>query len=642
MLQKMKEENQNKNNLDEGIIKSILPEIPSTAGVYKFFNKQKQIIYIGKAKDLKKRLASYARVDYSYDKNDLITIKTIKLIEAAKSVEYITTNSETEALILEANLIKEFKPKFNILLKDDKSFPYLTLLEEHKYPRFIKSRAKELTTVSSPNIFGPFLSSSKVDLTLRELQNLFRLRSCSDEYFASRIRPCLQYEIGRCSAPCVGKIDQKEYKNNIEEAKKFLRGQNISLQKALAARMEYFSQTLEYEKAAKIRDKIKAVNQVINNNSIIDEKNAVIKTDSDFIAITENNGIFCLYILSYRKGMLCGGKSYFPANTELQNITEVMEAFLCQFYQSFPVAKQIFINQSIENQTQIEEMLYKFSGNDKIKSKIHILPINSLEAHKSSSSKKQIIMQNAYENAENTLNGEIKKIFYNQQMMKEIAEVFCLKNSPNRIEVYDNSHIMGSFAVGAMIVATKKEGLNKKEYRLFNIENTKIPDDYAMLREVMNRRFAKIKTQQDKIPDLIIIDGGLSHLTVAHNVMQKYDLNLNLVAMSKGEKRNNGNEQFHMINKPSFTLDNSSKLMKYLQIMRDEAHNFAITNHRKKRAKAIRASSLDKIEGIGKKRKIQLLNHFGSYEEIKKASLEQLTNLPGFNKKIAGKILSSS
>ena len=607
-----------KNIIGRDLIKSHLEDAPEHSGVYKMLGADKKIIYIGKAKNLKNRLKQYSSGD--------LTLKNQTMISLTHYLEYSVTESESAALLLEAQLIKKFKPKFNILLKDDKSFPYIKLRLDNNFPQLLKYRGKDFT---DGQFLGPFASVKQVDVTLLELQKIFKLRSCSDSYFASRKRPCLQYQINRCYAPCTGKISKQDYDELVEQVKEFLLGKNKRLQEFLAQKMQILSDELKFEQAAEIRNRIKALSYI----QLKSEGSGFIK-DTDLIALAESNGayssdhLYCIELCIYRAGQACGNQAYFLEHTQEGSINEIMEAFIMRLYQDNVPPQNIILSHQIENISNIEKALKELHG----------IKVEILTPKKGFGSNKTKLLEVAIENAQIALEQKIKKSVQNLHALKEVQKLFNLHNIPNRIEVYDNSHIQGSFAIGAMIVAGL-EGFEKKEYRLFSIkEQAKNPvggDDYAMLREVLTRKFNRLKTEPQRRPDLMIIDGGRGHMKIVSEVLEKFGLDIPFVCMSKGIERNSGREQFHRPNHESFTLDKNLPVMKYLQILRDEVHNFAIKSHRKKRSNAIRVSSLDNIPNIGKVRKKMLLNYFGSFAAISDASVQELSIIDGISKDLA-------
>lgn len=637
------------------LIKSKLIDAPERCGVYRMFDVNKQVIYVGKAKNLKKRLTNYIKSD--------LDNKTLRMIANTCFLEYSITNSEVEALLLEAQLIKKFQPKFNIILKDDKSFPFIKLRLDHDFPQLLKYRGK---TLNDGKFFGPFASATEVNTTLTELQKIFKLRSCKDNYFNSRTRPCLQYEIKRCYAPCVGKINKEDYRDLVAQVKDFLQGRTKELQENLSKKMEELSSQMRFEEAAEIRDRIKALSYVQLKAGVSD-----IVKDADIIAIVEKNGHYCVEVFLYRAGQAFGNIPYFPTSTENSTKEEVLEYFLLQFYQKQQVPAEIIINHEINDKENVIEAIKKINNITKLNI---IIPISGGKAK---------LVQNAAINALFSLEQYLKKFAKNQEIMLEIKELFGLPEIPERIEIYDNSHIQGKFAVGVMVVAGKA-GFDKKEYRVFSLSsrdsslsshasplssrdliagsstltnpmdpvvkprddtssthNDAVGDDYEMLRQVLTRRLTRLKNEPHKLPSLMIIDGGKGHLGIVEEVMDKFEMNIPFVCMSKGVDRNAGLEQFHMTGKEVFTLDKNLPIMKYLQILRDEAHNFAIKNHRLGRSRAIKLSSLDDIEGIGETRKKALLHYFGSYKAVCDATIDELTKVNGINKSLAEMIFNA-
>jgi excinuclease ABC subunit C len=593
-------------------IKNIIQKAPETPGIYQMISSDNSILYIGKAKNIKKRLLNYIG-------NNLNT-RTILMVRQISKIEYVITSNEAEALLLESRLIKKHQPKYNVLLKDDKSFPYIMLRQDHDFSQISKYRGK-VSDNKFNKFFGPFANIGAVNNSLKFLQKTFKLRNCTDSYFSNRTRPCLQYQIGRCSAPCVGKISKEEYGESVKHAMAFLSGESQELQNELAYQMTIASNNMEYEKAAEIRNKIQNLSHIQLSNDRV--KDGII--DLDAIAIAEKYGIYCVAICFYRGRQFYGNKLYFPIG-EKNSLSEVLSYVIGLFYQNTICPKEIIVNIEIEDKEILEEALFQLHN---IPTKIHV-PMKST---------KKSLINSALTAAEEGLKIKLKTQEANLEILNKIAKLFDITDTPQRIEIYDNSHIMGSHAVGAMVVSTP-EGFSKKEYRSYNVEN-KTGDDYAMLREVMNRRMKKIISGEGPIPDLVIIDGGKGQLSTAVEVMKKLGLSLNIIAMSKGVDRNAGREMFHMISGKEFTLDKNDQTMKYLQLLRDEAHNFAISKHRKKRTKAIYFSSLDDIESIGAARKKALLNFFGGIDTIKSASIEDLMKVPGISKSVAEKLFLS-
>lgn len=600
------------------LVKSYLTHAPSLPGVYLMRDRDNQIIYIGKAKNIKNRLAQYTQ--------DL-SGKTQIMVNQICSIDYQITDTESSSLLLESHLVKKHQPKFNILLKDDKSFAYIKLRTDTKYPQILKYRGKNL---SGGKFFGPFASVEKIESTIKELQKIFKLRICSDSYFKARSRPCLQYYIDRCSAPCVHKISDDEYNQLVTQALDFLEGKTQNLQKQLSTEMERLSHEMQFERAAILRDRLRAI-------SYIQTKSTDLKViDADFIGIVQNSNYTSVYVNMYRAGHNCGGMAYYLEHINDEGLSAILRSFLLQFYQNRKPPQKIYLSHKIEEMTLIAKALQE-QHNCKL-----TLTIPRLNEHK-------LLMDNVVLNAKtssgftswkkSTSHDRVNDNAKLQSIYSQITKIFSLPKIPERIEVYDNSHIQGAHAVGAMIVANQN-GFLKKEYRLFNPKaSTVTNDDYAILSEVIRRRLVKIKDDACGAPDLMIIDGGAGHMGVVQDVMNELQIHIPFICMSKGKERNSGEEIFHIPNQASFTLDKKTDVMKYLQILRDEAHRFAIISHRKKRSRSIKISSLDNIPGIGIKRKKALLYYFGSIEAIKDASVQQIANIDGISLRQAKEIV---
>ena len=596
------------------IIKQTLNNLPNQAGVYQMFDQDNVIIYIGKAKNLRKRVISYTKLD--------LPIRTARMVHLVRHIEYITTATEAEALLLEANLIRKLQPRYNILLKDDKSFPYIKLRQDHAYPQILKYRGKKL---EQGKFFGPFASVSQLDTALKDIHKIFLLRSCSDNYFSNRTRPCLQYQIKRCSAPCCGKISQEEYANSIKQTEQFLSGKTAEVQKQLQIEMDQYSNELEYEKAAQIRDRIQALSYIQmkyhHSNEI---------ENGDIIVLTEQNNIFCIYASIIRGGKNYGGKAYFPAHAQNANAQEVISSFLGQFYQTHPAPKHILLNIGLDEDLihNLQEALHSLYG---ISPKF-LFPKRG---------NKYQLLEHALDNAKASLKSKQREYAKFRDIEIELQKLFDIPNSIERIEIYDNSHIMGRHALGAMVVAGP-DGFLKSEYRSFNIKSELADtggDDYLMLEETLTRRLQRLAKEPYRRADLIIIDGGKGHLMRADKVMKRLSITIPLVAMAKGVERNSGRETFHMVGRDPFTLPKDDTTMRYLQILRDEAHNYAIETHRRKRNKDITFSSLETLPNIGSKRNKLLLQHFGSLQAIKNAKIDDLCRIAGINKTLAQQIL---
>lgn len=591
-------------------IKDKIKTITYSPGIYKFISSEGKVLYIGKAKNLQQRLLYYTKTDLS--------IRLSRMTSLVSELEVITTNSEAEALLLEARLVKQHQPKFNILLKDDKSFPYIALREDHLFPQVIKYRSKVKLYKKS---FGPFASNSDVESTLSELAKVFKLRTCSDNYFASRKRPCLQYQVKRCSGPCAEKISKEDYDELVSETESFLSGRGKILQENLSKKMEILSENMEYEKAAEIRDRIKALSYIqMRFNSSVDVDNA------DLIMLKSDYNISAILVAFYRNGQYYGNHIYFLEDIISSTDSEMLSSFIDQFYYNTPPPPELLVTHLLEDEKTLVKALYDLH---KVRTKITI-PQKGGKLH---------LISTFEDTLTKALEQKIITMAKQNEIFDELQRLFNLPAEIERIEIYDNSHIMGTDAVGAMVVA-EKSGFLRKEYRYYNLtsSSSKGGDDYSMLAEVISKRLEKIIQNPSLKPSLMIIDGGKGHMNIVESVMQKYSLFVPFVSMSKGPNRNAGLEQFHMPGRESFTLNRDDKVMRYLQILRDEAHNFAIKSHRKKRSRKMKSSILDNIEGIGPKRKKDLLYSFGSAEAVKNASLEELENIQTIGKSVARKI----
>ena len=603
------------NGLD--IIKNKLASISSSPGIYQYLNSKNEIIYVGKAKNLKKRISSYKNTSS-------LSNRIQRMVYQINNIETITTKTEAEAFLLESNLIKKNKPKFNIVLRDDKSLPYILISLKNKWPQILKHRGKQ------KNIgiyFGPYPSAGSVDKTINSLQKAFLIRSCTDSYFKTRRRACLLYQIKKCSAPCVKKINERDYSDLSNQTISFLKGKNKKIQSDLNKKMEIYSSKKNYEKAASLRDRIRALNQIQEKQSI----NISSIGDADVISIKNKNFKACVQVFYFRGGNNLGGRYYFPRHEESEKEENILQSFLGQYYSDKIVTKLILLNKKIPEKNLLISALNKKSGY-----KINIeIPIKG---------QKKIIVKNAEKNAEKELERKLNEEKSNLLYMEKIKEAFGLNKILKTIEVYDISHISGEFAVGAMI-SFNKDGFTKNNYRKFNIKgefkrkDTVLKgDDYSMIYEVLNRRLKK-NSKKISFPDLIIIDGGKGHLSTASNVLNSLDLEkkIELASIAKGQKRNEGNETFYLKGNKKIKFKTNDKTLFFLQRLRDEAHRFAITSHKTRRSK-ISKSILDEIEGIGPNKKRDLLKYFGSSEQIKIAQLSEIKKVKGINKNIAKKI----
>jgi len=601
-------------DLGKEVIRKELSLIPKSPGVYRMLNHKGDILYIGKAKNLPNRLKSYVS-----EKNHII--RTERMLSQTFNIEITTTANESEALLLEANLIKKFKPKFNILLKDDKSFPFIFIGNKDQWPQVTKHRGKK---DKDGFYFGPFASAGSANWTIKMLQKIFLLRVCDDTTFKNRKRPCILYQIKRCSGPCVGYVDKKDYKNSVDDAIKFVSGKSREIQKNLSKQMEEASEKLDFEKASILRDKIKSLN-IIQSSQRINEANLV---EADVIAAYKESGKTCIQIFFYRSKQNWGNQSYFPKHDPDQNISEIMSSFIMQFYENKNVPKLIILNLDIKDKKLIEQTL---STKDKKNISITI-------AKKGAKAK---VVSLAEKNAKESLNRKLYETNNNKNLFEGISKKFNLKNNISLVEVYDNSHIQGTSSVGAM-VTFGDEGFIKKRYRKFDIKTKNSEqDDYAMLREVLNRRFKRAILKKENyltFPDLLLIDGGKGQYSTAREVLNELGLyDIPIIAIAKGKLRNSGNETF-FYNGKIFKFEKNDPTLFFLQRLRDEAHRFAINAHRTKRQKGIRRSLLDQVNGIGSIRKRALLNHFGSAKAVESASFDEIKSVEGVEEKVAKKI----
>ena len=601
-------------DLGKEVIRKELSLIPKSPGIYRMLNHKGDILYVGKAKSLPNRLKSYVS-----EKNHII--RTERMLSQTFKIEITTTANESEALLLEANLIKKFKPKFNILLKDDKSFPFIFIGNKDQWPQVTKHRGKK---DKDGFYFGPFASAGSANWTIKMLQKIFLLRVCDDTTFKNRKRPCILYQIKRCSGPCVGYVEKNDYKNSVDDAIKFVSGKSREIQKNLSKQMEEASEKLDFEKASIFRDRIKSLN-IIQSSQRINKANLV---EADVIAAYKESGKTCIQVFFYRSKQNWGNQSYFPKHDPDQNISEIMSSFLMQFYENKNVPKLIILNLDIKDKKLIEQAL---SAKDKKNISITI-------AKKGTKAK---VVSLAEKNAKESLNRKLYETNNNKSLFEGVSKKFNLKNNISLVEVYDNSHIQGTNSVGAM-VTFGDEGFIKKRYRKFDIKTRNAEqDDYAMLREVLTRRFKRAILEKENyltFPDLVLIDGGKGQYSAVREVLNELGLyDIPMIAIAKGKLRNSGNETF-FYNGKTFKFEKNDPTLFFLQRLRDEAHRFAINAHRAKRQKGIRRSLLDQINGIGSMRKRSLLNHFGSARAVESASLEEIKSVEGVEEKVAKKI----
>ena len=601
-------------DIGKEVIKKELALIPKLPGVYKMLNSNNEILYVGKAKNLPNRLKSYIS-----EKNHII--RTERMLSQTKKLEITTTSNESEALLLEANLIKKHKPKFNILLRDDKSFPFIFIGNKEKWPQIKRHRGKK---DREGFFFGPFASAGSANWTIKMIQKIFHLRVCDDTVFKNRERPCILYQIKRCSGPCVGYIKEDDYKQTVEDAIEFVSGKSRKIQKNLSNQMEKASEELDFEKAAILRDRIKSLN-IIQSSQRVNEANLI---EADVIAGYKESGKTCIQVFFYRSKQNWGNQAFFPKHDPDENISNILNSFIIQFYENKSVPSSIILSEEVKEKILIQKTLSQ-KENKQI----------SISVAKKGS-KLKVITQ-AIKNAKDSLNRKLYESQNNRELFDTVAKKFNLETSINLIEVYDNSHIQGTNSVGALI-AYGDEGFIKKRYRKFNIKNKKNEqDDYGMMKEVLNRRFKRAIQEKDNylsFPDLVLIDGGKGQYSSAREALNELGLHdLPIVAIAKGKYRNSGNETFFH-NGKEFKFQKNDPTLFFLQRIRDESHRFAISAHRAKRKKGISKSLLDQIEGIGSIRKRALLNHFGSARGVESASLDEIKSVEGVEEKVAKKI----
>ena len=603
-------------NSDTGkdIIKKEIPLIAKLPGVYKMLNEKNEVLYVGKAKNLPNRLKSYVS-----EKNHII--RTERMLSQTRKLEVTTTSNESEALLLEANLIKKYKPRFNILLRDDKSFPFIFISNKEKWPQIKKHRGKK---DKEGFFFGPFASAGSANWTIKMIQKIFQLRICDDTVFKNRERPCILYQIKRCSGPCVNFIHENDYKKSVDDAIDFVSGKSRKIQKSLSAQMETASDELDFEKAAILRDRIKSLN-IIQSSQRINEANLV---EADVIAGYKESGKTCIQVFFYRSKQNWGNQAFFPKHDPDENLSNIINSFVTQFYENKSVPINIILSEDIKEKLLIEKTLSK-KENKQI----------SISVAKKGSKLK--VINQALKNAKDSLNRKIYESQNNKDLFENISQKFDLESNINLVEVYDNSHIQGTDSIGALITFGE-EGFIKKRYRKFNIKiKNNEQDDYGMMREVINRRFKRAIQEKDNyltMPDLILIDGGKGQYSVVRETMNELGLyEIPVIAIAKGKLRNSGNETFFH-NGKEFKFEKNDPTLFFLQRIRDEAHRFAISAHRAKRKKGLKKSLLDQISGIGAIRKRALLNHFGSARAVESASLDEIKSVEGVEEKVAKKI----
>jgi len=607
-------------DLEAGVaaIRAVVKTLPVRPGVYRMLDARGDVLYVGKARALKNRVTQYTQVARQPK-------RLLRMISQTRAMQIVTTNNEAEALLLEAQLIKRYRPPYNVLLRDDKSFPFILLREDHDFPRVQLHRgARRL----KGQYYGPFASAGSVRNTLNSLQKLFLLRSCSDSFFANRTRPCLLYQIRRCSAPCVGRVDESGYAELVRDAKDFLSGRSTKIQAKLQALMSAASEEMNFELAAVYRDRLRALTYVQGSQAIHAERLG----DADLFALACKGGTMCIQAFFIRGGQNWGHRSFFPAHTSDVPEAEVLQSFLVQFYEEVPPPRLILTDRVLP---EADLLCEAFSARAERKVALKT-PARGEQAR---------MIRQAARNAEEELDRRLAESSTQARNLRELADAFELPEPPQRIEVYDNSHVMGTNAVGAMIVAGP-EGFRKNQYRKFNIKRPEtVPgDDFAMMREVLSRRFARLEKEdpdrsKGEWPDLLLIDGGKGQLSSVCEVMEDAGVHdVPVVAVSKGPDRNAGREIFHLPGGREITFPLNAPLLFYLQRLRDEAHRFAIGAHRQKRAKAFTGSTLDDVPGIGPGRKRALLMHFGTARAVRNAALQDLEKAPGISAGVAQKV----
>ena len=604
---------------------------PSASGVYRMIDAQGDVLYVGKAKNIRKRVTAYARPT-GHDS------RISRMIAATVSLEFVSTKTVTEALLLEANLIKRLRPRFNVLLRDDKSFPYILITSDHWAPQILKHRGAR---ARPGHYYGPFASAGAVNRTINALERAFLLRSCSDSYFEARTRPCLLFQIKRCSAPCTREIDFAGYCELVKEANEFLSGRSQSVQKEMAREMDKASATLDYERAAIYRDRLSALSAIQSHQGI----NPRSTDEADVFAVHQAGGYSCVEVFFFRTGQNWGNRAYFPKADRSIGPAEVLGAFLAQFYDDKPSPRLILVSHDFDERALLAEALTTKSG-------------RKVEVSAPQRGERKELVQHALANAREALARKLADTSSQQKLLGALKETFSLPRPPGRIEVYDNSHIGGTNAVGAMVVAGP-DGFRKNQYRKFNIRSSDLTpgDDYGMMREVLERRFKRLLEENPRVvannvrdlitggaedqfwPDLLLIDGGLGQLNAAQDTLTALGIvDVAVVAIAKGPDRDAGRETFFMTGRAPFKLPPRDPLLYFIERLRDEAHRFAVGSHRTRRKKDIREAGLQEIPGIGPTRKRALLRHFGTVKAIERASLPDLAQVPGISAETARKI----
>jgi excinuclease ABC subunit C len=600
------------------LIKDEVRRLPDAPGVYRMFGDDREALYVGKARSLKKRVIQYAQGRFH-------TQRIALMVDLTRSMEFTTTRTETDALLLEINLIKQLKPRFNVLLRDDKSFPEIVIRREHPAAQLKKHRGSHSI---KGDYFGPFASAWAVNRTLNTLQKAFLLRSCSDSVYETRTRPCMLHQIRRCSAPCTGLIALEDYGKLVDEAEAFLRGKSRAVMGRMASEMQAAAEELEFERAARLRDRIRALSSVAQETQV----NPETIDEADVFALHAEGGQACVQVFFFRAGQNWGNRAYFPRVDKADTDPEVMAAFIGQFYEDRPIPRLILVSIQPEECALIAEA-FSLKAHRKV------------EIARPQRGEKRELVDHALANAREALGRKMAESSAQSKLLAGVCETFGLEGSPERIEVYDNSHIMGTNAVGGMIVAGP-EGFQKNQYRKFNIKDAELTpgDDYGMMKEVLRRRFARLAKEEESgenppRPDLVLIDGGAGQLEATLEVMADLGVDdIPVVGVAKGPDRDAGLERFFMPGKTPFMLEPKSPVLYYLQRLRDEAHRFAIGTHRVRRSMEMRRNPLDEIEGVGPAKKRALLNAFGSAKGVSRASAEDLAKVEGVSGALAERI----
>ena len=600
------------------LILKYVRQLDTSPGVYRMLDAQARVLYVGKARNLKARVSNYARPTGH-------SPRIARMISETAQMMFLTTKTETEALLLEQNLIKQLKPRYNVLLRDDKSFPNILVTTEHEFPQIKKHRGAKKEKGA---YYGPFASAGAVNKSLNQLQRVFQLRNCSDAMFETRTRPCLQYQIKRCSGPCVGRISARDYRASVKDAERFLSGKSTEIQERLASQMAQASEAMEFERAAALRDRIRAMTQVQTNQGI----NPRTVSEADVIALHIEGGQACVQVFFIRANQNWGNRDFYPRISADHSHAEVLEAFVGQFYSSKEAPRQLILSHDIENVDLVSAALSEAAGR-----KVELIYPQRGEKFE--------LVSGALRNAKESLALRMSETATQAKLLRGIAEAFDLDDAPKRIEVFDNSHIQGAHAVGAMIVSGP-DGFLKNQYRKFNIRGDDLTpgDDFGMMKEVMTRRFTRLikedpERTSESWPDLLLIDGGAGQVSAVAEILETLGIDdVPMVGVAKGVDRDHGKEEFYIRGRSVFALQRNDPVLYFVQRMRDEAHRFAIGTHRAKRAKAISANPLDDIAGIGASRKRALLAHFGSAKAVSRANLADLKAVDGISAAMAEKI----